>query len=71
VARAWPIMRPVIFGDVGWAGDRTRMFAHPGQVMSGAGIGASILDGLMRVDVSRGIRPREMWRLDLYLEARF
>jgi Haemolysin secretion/activation protein ShlB/FhaC/HecB len=71
VARSWPIMRPVVFGDVGWAGDRARMFDRPGQVMSGAGMGASFLDGLMRVDLSRGIRPVEMWRLDLYLEARF
>jgi hypothetical protein len=47
------------------------MFDQPGRVMSGAGVGASVLDGLMRVDLSRGIRPKEMWRLDLYLEARF
>ena len=71
VARSWPVMRPVIFGDVGWAGSRDRLFDKPGQVMSGAGVGASFLDGLMRVDVARGIRPREMWRMDLYLEARF
>lgn len=71
VARSWPIMRPVLFGDVGWAGARDRMFDGPGRVMSGAGVGASFLDGLMRVDLARGIRPREMWRMDLYLEARF
>jgi hypothetical protein len=64
-------VRPVVFGDVGWAGARDRMFDQPGRVMSGAGVGASVLDGLMRVDLSRGIRPKEMWRLDLYLEARF
>lgn len=71
LARSWPVMRPVIFGDVGWAGARTRMFDRPGRVMSGAGVGASFLDGLMRVDLSRGIRPTRMWRVDLYLEARF
>jgi hypothetical protein len=62
--------RPVVFYDIGWAGDRDA-FAHPGRPMSGAGIGASFLDGLMRVDVARGIAPREDWRFDLYLESRF
>ena len=71
LARSWPIMRPVVFGDVGWAGDRARLLDRPGRIMSGAGVGASFLDGLMRVDLSRGIRPAQMWRVDLYLEARF
>jgi hypothetical protein len=71
LARSWAVMRPVIFADVGWAGDRDRIVDRPGRVMSGAGVGASFLDGLMRVDLSRGIRPLQIWRLDLYLEARF
>lgn len=63
-------VRPVIFGDLGWAGDRAD-FAHPGRPMSGAGIGASFLDGLIRTDLSRGIYPRKKFRFDVYLEARF
>ncbi len=63
-------VRPTIFGDIGWAGDRSS-WSHPGRPVSGAGIGFSVLDGLFRVDVSRGIWPRKRTLLDLYFEARF
>jgi hypothetical protein len=33
--------------------------------------GFSLLDGLFRIDVARGIWPERRWRADLYLEARF
>ena len=62
--------RPVLFYDVGWAGDRT-LWRHPGQPLSGAGIGASFLDGLVRFDLARGIQPRQLIRFDMYVEARF
>jgi hypothetical protein len=42
-----------------------------GRPLSGIGIGASLMDGLIRGDLSRGIHPRERFRFDLYLEARF
>lgn len=63
-------VRPVIFGDLGWAGARDA-WSTPGRPMSGAGIGASFLDGLFRVDLSRGIHPRVQTRFDLSVEARF
>ena len=63
-------VRPIIFGDVGWVGDRERM-REVGRPLSGVGIGASLLDGLVRADLSRGIYPRERFRFDMYLEARF
>jgi hypothetical protein len=62
--------RPVVFYDLGWAGDR-RDFGDPGRPMSGAGIGASLLDGLIRFDVARGIYPGKKIRANLYVEARF
>ncbi len=67
---AFAAARPVIFGDFGWAGPRDgwHTIVRP---MSGAGIGASFLDGMIRLDLSRGISPRWQTRLDLYLEARF
>jgi hypothetical protein len=67
---AFTAARPVIFGDFGWAGPRDgwHTIVRP---MSGAGIGASFLDGMVRLDLSRGIYPRWQTRLDLYLEARF
>ena len=62
--------RPVVFADLGWAGPRDRWNAI-GRPMSGVGVGASFLDGLVRIDLARGIHPRWQTRLDLYLEARF
>jgi hypothetical protein len=63
--------RPVVFFDIGWAGDRSMWSDARQQPISGAGIGASFLDGLLRLDLSKGIRPTRGWRTDFYLEARF
>jgi hypothetical protein len=63
-------VRRVLFGDVGWAGPKAE-WNHPGRPMSGVGVGASWLDGLIRADLARGIYPRKKLRFDLYLEARF
>lgn len=62
--------RPVVFGDLGWAGARDG-WSSIGRPMSGAGVGVSFLDGLFRFDVARGIYPRVQTRLDLSVEARF
>ncbi|MDQ6872941.1 MAG: hypothetical protein M3037_13200, partial [Gemmatimonadota bacterium] len=66
----WPAFRKIVFGDLGWAGSRTD-FAHPGRPLSGAGVGASFMDGLIRVDVAKGIYPEKSIRTNLYVEARF
>lgn len=63
-------IRKVVFADMGWAGDRNN-FAHPGRPLSGAGVGVSFLDGLVRVDAARGIYPEKKIRSNLYVEARF
>jgi hypothetical protein len=62
--------RPVVFYDVGWAGDR-KDFSSPGRPISGAGVGVSFMDGLVRFDVARGIYPEKKIRANLYVEARF
>jgi hemolysin activation/secretion protein len=62
--------RQVIFGDLGWAGDRTRL-AEIGRPMSGVGVGWSFLDGVIRFDVSKGLYPAKAVRLDAYFDARF
>jgi hypothetical protein len=62
--------RKIVFGDLGWAGSRTD-FAHPGRPLSGAGVGASFMDGLIRIDVAKGIYPEKSVRTNLYVEARF
>ena len=63
-------VKPVIFADVGWAGDRAH-YSSPGRPMSGVGVGASIMDGMIRFDVARGLYPQKAVRVDLSLEARF
>lgn len=64
------VVRPLVHADIGWAGvptERTR-----GQPLSGAGLGFSAIDGLVRVDVSRGLAPvRAAWRVDVTFDARF
>jgi len=70
IALSGGAVKPVIFADVGWAGDR-RNFSSPGRPMSGAGIGLSVLDGLLRFDVARGLYPQKATRLDFSVEARF
>ncbi|MFL5638253.1 MAG: ShlB/FhaC/HecB family hemolysin secretion/activation protein [Gemmatimonadaceae bacterium] len=62
--------RKIVFADLGWAGDRNT-FSHPGRPLSGAGIGASFMDGLVRVDLAKGIYPEKSVRANLYVEARF
>jgi len=63
-------VRPAVFADLGWVGDRRKM-AEVGRPMSGVGAGVSFLDGLFRFDVARGVYPRKQYRADLYLEAKF
>jgi len=59
--------RPVLFYDMGWAGSRKTFGQVPAQ--RGAGLGFGVLDGLLRFDIARGLRPNKGWRFDLYLEA--
>ena len=49
--------RKIVFADLGWAGSRSD-FSHPGRPLSGAGVGASFMDGLIRVDLAKGIYPK-------------
>jgi hypothetical protein len=59
-----------VFADIGWAGDRDD-FTKPGRPLSGVGIGQSFLDGLIRLDLSRGVFPTKQWRFDVHLDAKF
>jgi hypothetical protein len=61
------MVRPVGFFDIGWAGSRTT-FGRV-QPQRGAGFGIGLLDGLLRMDISRGLYPYKRWRTDFYLEA--
>jgi len=67
---ALPLVRPVVFADIGWAGDRTHL-GDVGRPLSGAGIGGSFVDGLLRLDVAKGIYPEKKVRVSVYMEAKF
>jgi hypothetical protein len=62
-----PGARMVLFSDAGWAGARDGWDWDP--PLLSAGIGASFLDGLVRLDLSRALRTPTGWRVDLYLDA--
>ena len=70
IARSAMTFRPVLYYDIGWAGARSEL-SKMGRPLSGAGAGLSFLDGLMRIDVSRGIYPEQRWRGDVYIGSRF
>lgn len=70
IGRGIAAARGVLFGDIGWAGPRD-LWRQPGRPMSGAGVGMSFMDGLVRADLARGIYPSRRFRFDLYVEARF
>lgn len=70
VGREFRSLRLSTFGDLGWVGDRTRI-SEVGRPMSGAGVGVSMLDGLVRFDVARGLYPAKQFRFDLYIGGRW
>lgn len=61
------LFRVVGFVDAGWAGVR-EAFGTEGRGL-GAGVGLSILDGLIRVDVARALEGSDDWRLHLYSDG--
>jgi hemolysin activation/secretion protein len=63
-------VRPTIFFDIGWAGDRND-WQHIGIPVSGAGAGVSFMDGLFRVDLAHAIQPTGGWILDFGTGTRF
>jgi hypothetical protein len=64
------VLRPTVFYDAGWAGSRTAWSESAGNVR-GAGMGVSFLEGLVRIDLARGVDPKTVWRAHLYVEASF
>jgi hypothetical protein len=70
LGRPIAFMRVAAFGDLGWAGDRTKI-SEVGRPASGAGLGFSFLDGTLRLDVARGIFPTTQTRVSIYLGSRF
>ena len=68
VSRTFHAGSAILFGDAGWAGDRNDF--EPDDILYGIGVGGSILDGIIRLDLSQGLRgPHRRFRVDLYLDA--
>ena len=61
--------RTVLFTDFGWAGSRND-WNRQSRAISGAGFGWSLMDGLVRIDIARGIYPGKAWRFASYFEVR-
>lgn len=66
-ANSFPAVRLAVFSDVGWAGARDQFWR--GRPLIGAGVGASFLDGLLRLDLARGLRAPTGWRLEFYVDG--
>jgi hypothetical protein len=69
LTRGTPIIRPTLFADAGWAGDRSQ-FRNSRAEVAAVGIGAAALDGLVRMDVSRSVRGGQRWGFDLFIDLR-
>jgi hypothetical protein len=67
LANRWPAARIVLFADVGRAGPREQLSLARSLV--GVGVGASFIDGLIRLDLTRAVRSPTGWRLDFYTDA--
>jgi hypothetical protein len=69
LANRLPAARLALFSDAGWAGSFDEY--QPRHTALSAGVGASFLDGLLRLDVARALRPERRWRLEMYVDALF
>lgn len=68
VQRVFEIGALSAFGDAGWAGQRSEF--DVGNLLYGVGLGGSLMDGLVRMDLSYGLKgPSKQFRIDLYLDA--
>ena len=67
VANASPGIRLAAFGDAGWAGVGAS-FAR-GRPLCAVGLGASFLDGILRVDLARALVSPKGWRMDFYVDG--
>ncbi len=62
-----PAVRLIGFSDLGWAGPRDQFSKSKPLLAVGAGV--SVLDGILRFDVARGLREPKGWTTSLYFDA--
>ena len=68
VARTYHAVGASLFGDMGWAGERDDF--DWGDLLYGIGVGATVMDGLLRFDLARGLNgPNPSFSLHLHVDA--
>jgi hypothetical protein len=67
VANSVPAARLALFFDVGRAAPRDDLSLS--RSLMSVGVGASFLDGLVRLDLGRALRAPTGWRVDLYADG--
>jgi hypothetical protein len=68
LARVFPAAALALFADAGWTGSQLDAFREA-EALYAVGAGLSLLDGVIRLDVARGLRGRRALRWDLYLDG--
>jgi len=58
-----------VFADAGWAGERADFDSD--DALLSAGVGVSLLNGLVRLDLAHALREPRGWRLDARFDAPF
>jgi len=69
VANDFPAARLVAFGDFAWVSDGQRFDTQ--GFASSVGLGASLLDGLARVDLACVLKVEDGTRLHIYFDGLF
>jgi hypothetical protein len=64
-----PLLRLIAFGDVGWANEVGQLFDEDALTAVGGGI--SIADGVLRVELAKGLSPGGVWRFQLVTSGLF
>ena len=68
VGRTYEGFAGSFFGDAGWAGPVGEFDAD--DLLYGIGVGGSIMDGFIRLDLSHGLKgPGKQFRVEIYLDA--
>ena len=67
----FPAVRTVVFADLGWTGTRDAFPGSSENFLASAGLGFSLLDGIIRFDLAKGIRGASATRGYLYLDGLF
>lgn len=70
LANDLPVFRLLAFGDFGWAGEGEQFLASD-EWLAAVGLGASVMDGILRFDLARAVRGGSDFRIHLCLDGVF